>query len=182
MTRQTIDMINFNKQVMADNIFNVNTTKDLRIIGGLDYKNIDTKSSNLSRYDEDVKAVFFGADKALSETQRIGAIANVKREDTFFQGNIYHTYNKNNFSLTNNLFAGVSSGEVERDIRFVDVEGHSKGDLDNKWIGVQNIALYKFDTDYFFFKPKLEANFTYLMQDSIKEDRNYGLEIEKSEK
>lgn len=55
-------------------------------------------------------------------------------------------------------------------------------DLDNKWIGVQNIALYKFDTDYFFFKPKLEANFTYLMQDSIKEDRNYGLEIEKSEK
>ena len=110
MTRQTIDMINFNKQVMADNIFNVNTTKDLRIIGGLDYKNIDTKSSNLSRYDEDVKAVFFGADKALSETQRIGAIANVgtleskydisnaKREGYILQGNIYHTYNKNNLA------------------------------------------------------------------------------------
>ena len=191
MTRQTIDMINFNKQVMVDNIFNINTTKDLRVIGGLDYKNIDTKSSNLSGYDEDVKAVFFGADKALSETQRIGAIANVgtleskydmnnaKRENTFFQGNIYHTYNKNNFSLTNNLFAGVSSGEVERDIKFANVEGHSKGDLDNKWIGVQNIASYKFDTDYFFFKPKVEANFTYLMQDSIKEDGNYGLEIGK---
>ena len=194
MTRQTMDMINFNKQVMVDNIFNVNTSKDLRVIGGIDYKNIDTKSSNLSGYDEDVKAVFFGADKALSETQRLGVMANVgtleskydmnnaKREDTFFQGNIYHTYNKNNFSLTNNLFAGVSSGEVERDIKFVNVEGHSKGDLDNKWIGVQNIASYRFDTDYFFFKPKLEANFTYLMQDSVKEDGNYGLEIEKSEK
>ena len=59
MTRQTIDMINFNKQVMADNIFNVNTTKDLRISGGLDYKDIDTKSSNLSRYDEDVKQIYF---------------------------------------------------------------------------------------------------------------------------
>ena len=194
MTRQTMDMINFNKQVMVDNIFNVNTSKDLRVIGGLDYKNIDTKSSNLSGYDEDVKAVFFGADKALSETQRLGVMANVgtleskydmnnaKREDTFFQGNIYHTYNKNNFSLTNNLFAGVSSGEVERDIKFANVEGHSKGDLDNKWIGLQNIASYRFDTDYFFFKPKLEANFTYLMQDSVKEDGNYGLEIEKSEK
>lgn len=192
MTRQTMDMINFNKQVMIDNIFNVDTTKDLRVIGGLDYKNIDTKSSNLSGYDEDIKAVFFGADKALSKTQRIGAIANVgtleskydmnnaKREDTFFQGNIYHTYNKNNFSLTNNLFAGISSGDVERDIKFVDVEGHSKGDLDNKWIGLQNIASYRFDTDYFFFKPKLEANFTYLMQDSIKENGNYGLEIEKA--
>ena len=194
MTRQTMDMINFNKQVMIDNIFNVNTSKDLRLIGGMDYKNIDTKSSNLSGYDEDIKAVFFGADKALSETQRIGAVANVgtleseydmsnaKREDTFFQGNIYHTYNKNNFSLVNNLFAGVSSGDVERDIRFVDVEGHSEGSLDNKWIGLQNIASYRLDTDYFFFKPKLEANFTYLMQDSIKEDGNYGLEIEKSEK
>ena len=194
MTRQTMDMINFNKQVMIDNIFNVNSSKDLRLIGGMDYKNIDTKSSNLSGYDEDIKAVFFGADKALSETQRIGAVANVgtleskydmnsaKRKDTFFQGNIYHTYNKNNFTLVNNLFAGVGSGNVERDIKFVDVEGHSEGDLDNKWIGLQNIASYRFDTDYFFFKPKLEANFTYLMQDSIKEDGNYGLEIEKSEK
>lgn len=194
MTRQTMDMINFNKQVMIDNIFNVNTTKDLRVIGGIDYKNIDVDSSNLSGYDEDIKAVFFGADKAISETQRIGAVANVgtleseydmnnaKREDTFFQGNIYHTYNKNNFSLTNNFFVGISSGDVERDIRFIDVEGHSEGDLDNKWIGLQNIASYRFDTDYLFFKPKLEANFTYLMQDSIKEDGNYGLEIEKSEK
>ena len=194
MTRQTMDMINFNKQVMIDNIFNVNSSKDLRLIGGMDYKNIDTKSSNLSGYDEDIKAVFFGADKALSETQRIGAVANVgtleskydmnsaKRKDTFFQGNIYHTYNKNNFTLVNNLFAGVGSGNVERDIKFIDVEGHSEGDLDNKWIGLQNIASYRFDTDYFFFKPKLEANFTYLMQDSVKEDGNYGLEIEKSEK
>ena len=194
MTRQTMDMINFNKQVMIDNIFNVNTSKDLRLIGGMDYKNIDTKSSNLSGYDEDIKAVFFGADKALSETQRVGAVANVgtleseydmsnaKRKDTFFQGNIYHTYNKNNFSLVNNLFAGIGSGDIERDIKFVDVEGHSEGDLDNKWIGLQNIASYRLDTDYFFFKPKLEANFTYLMQDSIKEDGNYGLEIEKSEK
>ena len=194
MTRQTMDMINFNKQVMIDNIFNVNTSKDLRLIGGMDYKNIDTKSSNLSGYDEDIKAVFFGADKALSETQRVGAVANVgtleseydmsnaKRKDTFFQGNIYHTYNKNNFSLVNNLFAGIGSGDIERDIRFVDVEGHSEGNLDNKWIGLQNIASYRLDTDYFFFKPKLEANFTYLMQDSIKEDGNYGLEIEKSEK
>ena len=194
MTRQTMDMINFNKQVMIDNIFNVNTSKDLRLIGGMDYKNIDTKSSNLSGYDEDIKAVFFGADKALSETQRVGAVANVgtleseydmsnaKRKDTFFQGNIYHTYNKNNFSLVNNLFAGIGSGDIERDIRFVDVEGHSEGNLDNKWIGLQNIASYRLDTDYFFFKPKIEANFTYLMQDSIKEDGNYGLEIEKSEK
>lgn len=191
MKKQTLEMLSFNKDILNDNVFSLNSNKELRLIGGIDYKNFDTKSSNLSGYNQDIKAVFFGADKKISDTIRLGGILNVgnlkadydmdnaEREDTFIQANFYSMYNKNNIKLVNNFFMGLASGEVERDLKVVNIKEHYKGDIDSKWVGLQNIASYKLDMDYFYIKPKLEANFTYLMQDSIKEKGDYALDVKK---
>lgn len=191
LKKQTLEMISFNKDVLQNNVFSSKTDKELRVIGGLDYKNFDTKSSNLSGYEQDIKAVFLGADKKVSDTVRLGTILNIgnlkadydmdnaEREDAFIQANFYSLYNKDEFELVNNLFMGLASGEIERDLKVVDINEHYKGDIDSKWVGLQNIASYKLDMDYFYVKPKLEANFTYLIQDSIEEKGNYALTADK---
>ncbi|MGL5582559.1 MAG: autotransporter domain-containing protein [Cetobacterium sp.] len=189
--KQTLEMLRFNRDTLVNNVFNQPTTKELRVIGGADYKNIKADSSNLSGYKEDISSVFLGADKQINDKLRLGTIANIgtinskfdmdntKREDTFGQLNMYSIYKNNDVQLTNNLFFGLSSGDLKRDLKFGDVYGSQKGDLDNKWIGLNNILSKEYFVSSFFIKPKIELNATYLMQDSINESGNYGLDVEK---
>ncbi|MGL5624844.1 autotransporter domain-containing protein [Cetobacterium sp.] len=189
--KQTLEMLRFNRDTLVNNVFNQPTTKELRVIGGADYKNIKADSSNLSGYKEDISSVFLGADKQISTNLRLGAVGNIgtlnakfdkshaKREDTFGQLNMYSIYKNNDVQLTNNLFFGLSSGDLKRDLKFGDVYGSQKGDLDNKWIGLNNILSKDYFVSSFFIKPKIELNATYLMQDSINESGNYGLDVEK---
>ena len=191
LKKQTLEAIRFNRDTLVKNVFNQSTTKELRVIGGTDYKNIKADSSNLSGYKEDISSVFLGADKQINAKLRLGTIANIgtlnakfdmdnaKREDTFGQLNMYSIYKNNDIQLINNLFFGLSSGDLKRDLRFGDVYGSQKGDLDNKWIGLNNILSKDYFVSSFFIKPKIELNATYLMQDSINESGNYGLDVEK---
>ncbi|MBC2857005.1 autotransporter domain-containing protein [Cetobacterium sp. 2A] len=189
--KQTLEMLRFNRSTLVNNIFNQSSDKELRVIGGIDYKHIEADSSNLSGYKEDISSVFLGADKQVKTNLRLGAVANIgtlnakfdmdnaKREDTFGQLNIYSIYKNNNVQLVNNLFFGLSSGDIKRDLNFGDIYGHQKGDMDNKWIGLNNILSKEYFINSLFIKPRLELNTTYLMQDSISENGNYGLDIEK---
>lgn len=189
--KQTLEAIRFNRDTLVNNVFNQPTSKELRVIGGADYKNIKADSSNLSGYKEDISSVFLGADKQINAKLRLGTIANIgtlnakfdmdnaKREDTFGQLNMYSIYKNNDVQLTNNLFFGLSSGDLKRDLKFGDVYGSQKGDLDNKWIGLNNILSKDYVVSSFFVKPRVEVNATYLMQDSINESGNYGLDVEK---
>lgn len=191
LKKQTLEMLRFNRDTLVNNVFNQPTSKELRVIGGADYKNIKADSSNLSGYKEDISSVFLGADKQINAKLRLGTIANIgtlnakfdkshaKREDTFGQLNMYSIYKNNDVQLTNNLFFGLSSGDLKRDLKFGDVYGSQKGDLDNKWIGLNNILSKDYFVSSFFIKPKIELNATYLMQDSINESGNYGLDVEK---
>lgn len=191
LKKQTLEAIRFNRDTLVNNVFNQSTTKELRIIGGADYKNIKADSSNLSGYKEDISSVFLGADKQINAKLRLGTIANIgtlnakfdmdnaKREDTFGQLNMYSIYKNNDVQLTNNLFFGLSSGDLKRDLKFGDVYGSQKADLDNKWIGLNNILSKDYFVSSFFVKPRVEVNATYLMQDSISENGNYGLDVEK---
>ncbi|MGL4875741.1 autotransporter domain-containing protein [Cetobacterium sp.] len=191
LKKQTLEAIRFNRDTLVNNVFNQPTTKELRVIGGADYKNIKADSSNLSGYKEDISSVFLGADKQISTNLRLGAVGNIgtlnakfdmdnaKREDTFGQLNMYSIYKNNDVQLTNNLFFGLSSGDLKRNLKFGDVYGSQKGDLDNKWIGLNNILSKDYFVSSFFIKPKIELNATYLMQDSINESGNYGLDVEK---
>ncbi|MHA4987862.1 autotransporter outer membrane beta-barrel domain-containing protein [Cetobacterium somerae] len=191
LKKQTLEAIRFNRDTLVNNVFNQSTSKELRVIGGADYKNIKADSSNLSGYKEDISSVFLGADKQINAKLRLGTIANIgtlnakfdmdnaKREDTFGQLNMYSIYKNNDIQLTNNLFFGLSSGDLKRDLKFGDVYGSQKGDLDNKWIGLNNILSKDYFVSSFFIKPKIELNATYLMQDSINESGNYGLDVEK---
>lgn len=191
LKKQTLEMLRFNRDTLVNNVFNQPTTRELRVIGGADYKNIKVDSSNLSGYKEDISSVFLGADKQINAKLRLGTIANIgtlnakfdmdnaKREDTFGQLNMFSIYKNNDVQLTNNLFFGLSSGDLKRDLKFGDVYGSQKGDLDNKWIGLNNILSKDYFVSSFFVKPRLEVNATYLMQDSISENGNYGLDVEK---
>lgn len=191
LKKQTLEAIRFNRDTLVNNVFNQPTSKELRVIGGADYKNIKVDSSNLSGYKEDISSVFLGADKQINAKLRLGTIANIgtlnakfdmdnaKREDTFGQLNMFSIYKNNDVQLTNNLFFGLSSGDLKRDLKFGDVYGSQKGDLDNKWIGLNNILSKDYFVSSFFVKPRLEVNATYLMQDSISENGNYGLDVEK---
>ena len=191
LKKQTLEMLRFNRDTLVNNVFNQSTSKELRVIGGADYKNIKADSSNLSGYKEDISSVFLGADKQINAKLRLGTIANIgtlnakfdmdnaKREDTFGQLNMFSIYKNNDVQLTNNLFFGLSSGDLKRDLKFGDVYGSQKGDLDNKWIGLNNILSKDYFVSSFFVKPRLEVNATYLMQDSISENGNYGLDVEK---
>lgn len=191
LKKQTLEAIRFNRGTLVNNVFNQSTFKELRVIGGADYKNIKANSSNLSGYKEDISSVFLGVDKQVSTNLRLGVVGNIgtlnakfdmnnaKREDTFGQLNMYSIYKNNDIQLTNNLFFGLSSSDLKRDLKFGDVYGSQKGDLDNKWIGLNNILSKDYFVGSFFVKPRFEVNATYLMQDSINESGNYGLDVEK---
>lgn len=191
MKKQTLEAIRFNKSTLEANLFNQDTNRDLRVIGGADYKHIKTENSNLSGYKEDIKSVFLGADKKINSNLRAGIVANIgtleakynydkaKREDTFGQLNVYSIYKNDGLQLVNNLYAGLSSGDVERDLAFGDVYGRQKGDLNSKWVGLNNTLSKKVDLNSIYVKPKVELNATYLMQDAVSENGDYGLDIEK---
>lgn len=194
LKKQTFDMIRFNKNTLVENVFETEANKEWRVIGGADYTNIEANPSNLSGYETDIKSVFVGADKEINSNHRLGGVLNVgtlesdfdmnnaRREDTFVQGNIYSIYNYNGIQFINNFFLGLSEGDLERDLRFGDVEGRQKGDLDTNYLGLNNIVTKKFDFENsIYLKPKAEFNITQLQMGDIKEDGNYGLVVDKQD-
>ena len=194
LKKQTLDMVRFNKNTLVENVFETEANKEWRVIGGADYTNIEANPSNLSGYDTDIKSVFVGADKEINSNHRLGGVLNVgtlesdfdmnnaRREDTFVQGNIYSIYNYNGIQFINNFFLGLSEGDLERDLRFGDVEGRQKGDLDTNYLGLNNIVTKKFDFENsIYLKPKAEFNITQLQMGDIKEDGNYGLVVDKQD-
>lgn len=194
LKKQTLDMIRFNKNTLVENVFETEANKEWRVIGGADYTNIEANPSNLSGYDTDIKSVFVGADKEINPNHRLGGIINVgaldsdfdmdnaTREDTFAQANIYSIYDYNGIKFINNFFVGLSDGELERDLKFGDVYGKQKGDLDTNYLGLNNMVTKKFEFENsIYLKPKAEFNLTQLQMGDIKEDGNYGLEVEKQD-
>ena len=194
LKKQTFDMIRFNKNTLVENVFETEANKEWRVIGGADYTNIEANPSNLAGYDTDIKLVFVGADKEINSNHRLGGVLNVgtlesdfdmnnaRREDTFVQGNIYSIYNYNGIQFINNFFLGLSEGDLERDLKFGDVEGRQKGDIDTNYLGLNNIVTKKFDFDNsIYLKPKAEFNITQLQMGDIKEDGNYGLVVDKQD-
>lgn len=194
LKKQTFDMIRFNKNTLVENVFEAEANKEWRVIGGADYTNIEANPSNLAGYDTDIKSVFVGADKEINSNHRLGGVLNVgtlesdfdmnnaRREDTFVQGNIYSIYNYNGIQFINNFFLGLSEGDLERDLKFGDVEGRQKGDIDTNYLGLNNIVTKKFDFDNsIYLKPKAEFNITQLQMGDIKEDGNYGLVVDKQD-
>lgn len=194
LKKQTLDMVRFNKNTLVENVFETEANKEWRVIGGADYTNIEANPSNLSGYDTDIKSVFVGADKEINSNHRLGGVLNVgtlesdfdmnnaRREDTFVQGNIYSIYNYNGIQFINNFFLGLSEGDLERDLRFGDVEGRQKGDLDTNYLGLNNIVTKKFNFENsIYLKPKAEFNITQLQMGDIKEDGNYGLVVDKQD-
>lgn len=194
LKKQTFDMIRFNKNTLVENVFETEANKEWRVIGGADYTNIEANPSNLSGYDTDIKSVFVGADKEINSNHRLGGVLNVgtlesdfdmnnaRREDTFVQGNIYSIYNYNGIQFINNFFLGLSEGDLERDLKFGDVEGRQKGDIDTNYLGLNNIVTKKFDFDNsIYLKPKAEFNITQLQMGDIKENGNYGLVVDKQD-
>ena len=193
LNKQTLEMVRFNRDTLYSQVFNQDTDKDTRIIAGADYKTFDVDSSNLSGYDTDIQSIFIGMDKQMSVNNRLGGIINVgkmkstfemnnaERDDMFVQANLYNIYQNNGYRLVNNLFVGVTDGDLERDLKFGDVYGRQSADIDSTYIGLNNVLTRKFDFNFFYITPKLEANFTQLMNSEIKEDGNYGLEIEKQD-
>lgn len=187
LSKQTLDMIKINKVLLVDNIFNVDTNKDLRVIGGANYSNKDVDSTNLSGYDMTVSQVFFGADKAISDNQRLGAVLNIgkleadfdmnnaDREDTFGQLNLYSIYQKDNLKIVNNLFGGMSTGDYNRTLAFQNIYSESNSDIHTNYFGLNNIVSYKIPLDSFYITPKAELNFTYMSADGIDESGRYGL-------
>ena len=194
LKKQTLDMVRFNKNTLVENVFETESNKEWRVIGGADYTNIEANPSNLSGYDTDIKSVFVGADKEINSNHRLGGVLNVgtlesdfdmdnaRREDTFVQGNIYSLYNYNGIQFINNFFVGLSEGDLERDLKFGDVYGRQKGDLDTNYLGLNNIVTKTFNFENsIYLKPKAEFNFTQLQMGDIKEDGNYGLIVEKQD-
>ena len=193
LKKQTFDMIRFNKNTLVENVFETEANKEWRVIGGADYTNIEANPSNLSGYETDIKSVFVGADKEINSNHRLGGVLNVgtlesdfdmnnaRREDTFVQGNIYSIYNYNGIQFINNFFLGLSEGDLERDLKFGDVEGRQKGDIDTNYLGLNNIVTKKFVDNSIYLKPKAEFNITQLQMGDIKEDGNYGLVVDKQD-
>ena len=194
LKKQTFDMIRFNKNTLVKNVFETEANKEWRVIGGADYTNIEANPSNLSGYDTDIKSVFVGADKEINSNHRLGGVLNVgtlesdfdmnnaRREDTFVQGNIYSIYNYNGIQFINNFFLGLSEGDLERDLRFGDVEGRQKGDIDTNYLGLSNIITKQLDfNNSIYLKPKAEFNITQLQIGNIKENGNYGLVVGKQD-
>ena len=187
LSKQTLDMIKINKVLLVDNILNVDTNKDLRVIGGANYSNKDVDSTNLSGYDMTISQVFFGADKAISDNQRLGAVLNIgkleadfdmnnaDREDTFGQLNLYSIYQKDNLKIVNNLFGGMSTGDYNRTLAFQNIYSESNSDIHTNYFGLNNIVSYKIPLDSFYITPKAELNFTYMSADGIDESGRYGL-------
>ena len=193
INKQTFEMIRFNRDTLYSQVFNKDTNKETRFIGGADYKTFDVDSSNLSGYNTDIQSVFIGMDKQITNNNRLGGILNIgrmkssfdmnnaEREDIFFQGNLYNIYQKDDWKLVNNLFFGITDGNIDRDLKVQKIETRQSADIDTSYVGVNNVLSKKYDLNSFYVTPKLELNLTQVMNSEIQEDGDYGLEIEKQD-
>ena len=193
INKQTFDMLRYNRNTIYSQVFDKETNKETRFIGGADYKTFDVDSSNLSGYKTDIQSIFIGMDKKITDNNRLGGILNIgrmntkfdmnnaEREDTFFQGNLYNIYQTNNWKLVNNFFFGINDGNIERDLKVEKINTRQKADIDTSYIGLNNTLTRKYDLNSFYVTPKLEFNITQLMNSEIKEDGDYGLAIDKQD-
>ena len=189
MKKQTKEIIDFNNKSL-DKFYSQYSEKDIRVIAGADYKDVNVDSSNLVGYDEYVSNVFFGIDKKLNNNRLglgfvVGKLDSsydnqAEREDTFYQLSMYNLYNKNNIIVKNNVFMGMSNGDIKRTLKFEDVNETMKADIDSKYAGINNYFGIKYDFDNFYVVPNLTANFTYLQQDEISEKGRYALTIDEN--
>ena len=190
--QQSFDFIKLNNDKIKSNVLSqTNITGDIRYIGGIDYSIIDQDSSDsFTGYITKAKGIYLGVDKHLNDSYRVGGIINItdintnfsnndRREDRMYQGTLYGIYDKNNTNLTSTLFLGKLDGKLNRTISFSTINEKMKGDIDNNYFGLTNQLEHKFDLNYFYIKPKAEANLIVLYQNEINEKGEYGLNIQK---
>lgn len=190
--QQSFDFIKLNNDKIKSNVLSqTNVTGDIRYIGGVDYSIIDQDSSDsFTGYITKAKGIYLGVDKHLNDSYRVGGIINItdintnfsnndRREDRMYQGTLYGIYDKNNTNLTSTLFLGKLDGKLNRTISFSTINEKMKGDIDNNYFGLTNQLEHKFDLNYFYIKPKAEANLIVLYQNEINEKGEYGLNIQK---
>ena len=190
--QQSFDFIKLNNDKIKSNVLSqTNITGDIRYIGGIDYSIIDQDSSDsFTGYITKAKGIYLGVDKHLNDLYRVGGIINItdintnfsnndRREDRMYQGTLYGIYDKNNTNLTSTLFLGKLDGKLNRTISFSTINEKMKGDIDNNYFGLTNQLEHKFDLNYFYIKPKAEANLIVLYQNEINEKGEYGLNIQK---
>lgn len=190
--QQSFDFIKLNNDKIKSNVLSqTNVTGDIRYIGGVDYSIIDQDSSDsFTGYITKAKGIYLGVDKHLNDSYRVGGIINItdintnfsnndRREDRMYQGTLYGIYDKNNTNLTSTLFLGKLDGKLNRTISFSTINEKMRGDIDNNYFGLTNQLEHKFDLNYFYIKPKAEANLIVLYQNEINEKGEYGLNIQK---
>lgn len=188
---QTKEMIDFTHNSFQNAIKN-STNKDIRIIAGNDYGYKDTKSSNLTGYEDNMYNIYLGIDKEINNNLRVGTVFSVgkldskyddnsKRKDTFYQAEAFATYKYQDYKLTTSILGGFADGELNRVINVGKIRNKYNSDLKTYYAGTYNTFSRNYDLGNFYIEPNAKLNVLYLNQDDIIEKGNYAIEVEKDD-
>lgn len=194
LTRQTFDSINDinNTSLLLISKFDVNSlVGDIKVDSSYRRFNSKNKSiNNFSDYEISSNILSFWVEKKVTQEIEIGTIYtlsdsstkmtknNTYRDDFYYSGGIYTTYNYDSI-IFNSLFSiGGNYNNVDR------YNQSSLGDFKNSstnknfYLGLNNLVYKKIDFDYASLTPKFEFNITGLHQNKIKENGEFGIQIE----
>ncbi len=194
-TKQTYDIINNSKKVITKNVLE-NEEKlevgEFRVIGGGDYLEKDNDGySSISGYDTDMFSIYFGGEKQINKTAKVGVILTVgnadteydnnsTRNDDYFQGTGYLKYQtEDNVTFTTMLFAGTTKSDMERKVQFGLISEELTDDIRSNYTGMASILSKRFNVNSgkTYLEPRLEYNMTYIKQDDINESGDYKVKI-----
>ncbi len=197
MTHQTLTSIDMTNDAIENHVLNnrqeLEVGEIIGIAGFTNNKSNEDANGNVLGYELDLKTVYFGAEKQLTEEYRVGGLFNIgkinvdyddgksNREDYQYQTNLYFIYeNEDNLQFTSMFFVGISDSEMSRDLTFGAISETMDADVSNTYVGLNNELSKKYfiTDDGLYLKPKAELNLTYLMQGSVEESGTQSVNID----
>ncbi|SJZ59604.1 outer membrane autotransporter barrel domain-containing protein [Cetobacterium ceti] len=192
LDKGTRDIVNFNRETLFNNVFSVNTNKDVRFIGGFNYSHRRVKENRtLYGFNEDLGGIYLGGDKKLSENLRGGGILtfgqsnfkysnNSHRKDNIYEGNIYGIYNvgKSGKFIVDG-FLGSTDGRIRREMKLGVLNRDYKSKIKNRYYGVSGKLESKLAFGQSYFIPSIGVDYSVIKGGKVKESGEYGLNIKK---
>lgn len=188
LMKQTLDMVRSNNKRIKDEVLNFPSIDETRYIGFANYFDSDIKFDNdYSDYSSRISSVSLGVDKLIVPNFRLGGIItvgktnydfednNARRDEDFYQFNLFGMYQKDNLLATSSAYIGKSSGDLKRDSSLPTIDEEMSGDLKNTYYGVDLSVEKRYDVKKVKVIPKASFNIMNVEQKGVKESGTYGL-------
>ncbi|WP_101474303.1 autotransporter outer membrane beta-barrel domain-containing protein [Fusobacterium sp.] len=191
--KQTFDVVRLNEDILQSNISKDSLKQDFGYIVGGAYNRIDSDTSSTTDGSmATLKNVWLGGEKKINNSLKYGLVFSIgdydadfsndsSRKDRMFQGTVFLNYDKNDINARTFLTIGGTKTRLERDLK--SYSERLKSSFDSRYIVWTNEVSKKINTPYnSYLIPKIGFKLYKLSQDKIKEDGQFGIDLDKVDK